>query len=216
VKRGRGGFTLLEVLLTLGILASILAMIYGVLYATLLARKKVDDAAGKQKLVPALFKVLEEDFSTAFLPVPDGKFFVGQDKFYGSTAVDRVDFLAARSSFDPETQNVSDLTEVGYQLKQNPDHTEWYRLLRREDASLDDDPLAGGTLTQLHDKVVAFDIQYFDGKDWVKEWDSKEKKGLPQGVKVEIELHPEIDEIPEDELTDKEPVRETLYVALPK
>ncbi len=212
----RAGFTLLEVMLTLGILASILAMIYGVLYSTLQTRGKVDEVMERQKLVPALFKALEEDFSTAFLPVPDGKMFVGKDLFLGSTPTDRVDFLAARSSFDAETQTVGDVTEVGYQLKQNEVNSNWFRLLRREDPSLDDDPLSGGSLTPLHDKVLSFDVQYFDGKDWLKAWDSKEKKGLPQGVRIDIVLLPVIREMTDEEIEKMEPRTESLFIPLPR
>lgn len=216
MKRARAGFTLLEVLLTLGILASILAMVYGVLYSTLRTRQKVDETMGRQKLVPAMFKVMEEDFSTAFLPTPDAQDFVGKDLSVGSIAADRVDFLAARTSYDTETQSVADLTEVGYQLKRNDEHPEWFRLMRREDPFVDDAPLAGGTLTLLHDKVLSFDVQYFDGKDWQKEWDSKAKKGLPQGVRVDVSLIPILGPMTPAEVEKEQPVTETLVVPLPK
>lgn len=216
MKNRRAGFTLLEVMLTLGILASILAMIYGILYATLKTRQKVDDAMGRQKLVPALFKVMEEDFTTAFLPNTDSQFFVGKDQVFGSTPVDRIDFVAARTSFDPETQSIADLTEVGYQLKRNDDFPEWYRLLRREDPFVDNDPLTGGTLTELHDKVISLDVRYFDGKDWLKAWDSKEKKGLPQGVRIDVTLIPVIGDMEEAAIQKETPATETVILSLPR
>lgn len=172
-------------MIALVVLALVLSMVYGVLLSTLRARETVEQVLAPVTVAPALAALVEGDLAAAFLTADNEKTacFIGKDRAVGLAATDRVDFVAARTVFDPETKQAVDMSELGYQLQENADHRDYFRLYRRQAPGVDDKPTTGGPLVAIYELVKSMDIQYSDGQNWVDGWDSKEKKGLPRAVK---------------------------------
>jgi hypothetical protein len=63
-----------------------------------------------------------------------------------------------------------------------------------EDASAADDQL-------LAPEVVALELQYFDGTEWLTSWDTGTKKGLPLAIEIAIEVQAEQPATPASSLT---------------
>ncbi|MDQ7779455.1 MAG: type II secretion system protein GspJ, partial [Planctomycetota bacterium] len=128
----------------------------------------------------------------AFVPhdaPADKEFFVSKSVTAGVGNIDRLDFVSSRNSYDDERECESDVTELGYQLLPNYEETSLYRLMRREDPFIDDKPTTGGSLAQLHDRVKSVKFEFFDGQEWLPEWNNTKKSGkLPEAVRVEIIL----------------------------
>ncbi len=71
-------------------------------------------------------------------------------------------------------------------------------MIRRQDPAFgpfEGDPEAAASgdrgVHQLADNVWGIDIRYFDGEEWVEEWNSEEEQTLPQAVEVKLILKTE-------------------------
>lgn len=189
----RKGFTLLEVLLTIVILAIIMALIYGVVVSTVQAANRIEEVMQGVEIGPAILSQIREDLDGAFLTDPKAEQFVGLDRKFSYGDRDRVDFLTTTMTYDREKDDLDPrfygLNEVGYTVLDHPHSTDFGILYRRIDPFLDSDPLKGGRLVELYDRVKSFNVEYVDdpSKPAVSTWNSKEKQGkLPRAIRIEL------------------------------
>jgi type II secretion system protein J len=195
MKRIReAGFTLVEIMLAVVILAVIMAIVYGVVGSTVEAQRRIEEVARLSEVGPALLSQIRSDLESAFLP-RDGEYFVGIEKKGSTGDRDRVDFVAGVMAYGSEREGDEAVfhgsNEVGYQVldSQDPKAGGLGVLYRREDYSIDAEPLKGGRLGELYDRVRHFGLEYYDGEKWLGEWNSKRMKNtLPQAVKVELRI----------------------------
>jgi type II secretion system protein J len=190
----RAGFTLIEIMLAVVILAVIMAIIYGVVASTVQAQQRIEEVSRLSEAGPALLGQIRKDLESAFLP-RDGEFFVGLEKKGATGDRDRLDFVSSTMAYGAEREGdeavFHGVNEVGYQVldSTDPQASGFGVLYRREDFSVDAEPLKGGRLTELYDRVRSFDLQYFDGEKWMGEWNSgRMKNKLPVAVKVELKI----------------------------
>lgn len=83
---------------------------------------------------------------------------------------------------------VSDVHEVGFYLKKNPD-SETYNLIRRSSISYDDSPLEGGIEEFLLGNVKSLKFEFKYRSDWTPDWDSRETKRIPRVIKTTIVVY---------------------------
>ena len=189
----RSGFTLLEVILAIALTALVMSMLYGVVSSTILAQRRVEAEMFISEVGPALTTQIRQDLDAVFQPDAEGEYFVGIDRTSGSGESDRVDFLATVMAYGSEDEyeepGFHSVNEIGYQLVPNDTESGVGVLYRRLDYFVDEDPLRGGRLVELYDRVLSFDVQYFDGTQWQKSWATKDNEGnLPEAIKVELKI----------------------------
>jgi len=187
------GFTLVEVLIAVGITAAMAVMTIGSLREVDRAAEVVrlqNERYGAARL--ALARVARE-VSMAFLsdnwdanrfrdPVT---LFVGREDELLFTTLAHVRLYRDAKE--------SDQAVVEYRLDADPDHPAERALFRREKAHLDDEPDRGGRRDLVADRVRALRIQYWDPrrKEWVREWTTRSTehaKELPPRVRLELEM----------------------------
>jgi type II secretion system protein J len=177
---GRRGFTLVELLVT----ASMLALLGTAGYATLAAgtrsaqkARRVSDmvAHGRRALT-----MMATDIRAAVRHDEAG--ITALDAQFEGRDTDTIDFIAHRTrrSNDPEA---TDRCEVGYYIDTS-ERTEADWLLRREDATVDDEPLADGQALLAGPYVSELDLRFHNGSDWVDGWTDSEN--LPEAVRIGI------------------------------
>lgn len=193
-RAGRG-FTLIEVLVALAVMAMVAVSIWAASSQTTRTRTVVQESHDKHHQVRVAFEMMTRDFASAFLsfnraqiePTHD-TVFIGED--HGEE--DRVDFAAfthERRYFDV---NESDQCEVGYFLAPDREDPELLNLVRREAPILDLEPLEGGQQLVLVGDVLELDLQYYDVvmAEWQDAWDTTEVAGdgavLPMQVRVRL------------------------------
>jgi type II secretion system protein J len=192
-RRGRAAFTLIEILLAVSLVAIIMAIAYGVVVSTVKAQERIEETTLGTEIGPVLLNQFRQDVEAAFAPDQETDWFLGQDRKGGVGDRDRLDFvsdvpsLGAEDAYaEPRFNNVN---EVGYLVDDNRQRPGELVLYRREDLWIDEEPLKGGKLTAVYDRVLTFDIQYWDGEKWVESWSSKASEGsLPPAVKVVVKL----------------------------
>jgi type II secretory pathway component PulJ len=181
-------------MLAVVILAVIMAIVYGVVGSTVEAQRRIEEVARLSEVGPALLSQIRSDLESAFLP-RDGEYFVGIEKKGSTGDRDRVDFVAGVMAYGAEREGDEAVfhgsNEVGYQVLDSTDPKSGGLgvLYRREDYSIDAEPLKGGRLSELYDRVRHFGLEYYDGEKWLGEWNSKRMKNtLPQAVKIELRI----------------------------
>jgi len=187
----RRGFTLIELMLAVLILAIMMSIIYGVVVSTVTAARRVEEITASSEIGPAILTQIRTDLEAAFLP-KEGEYFVATKRAAGAGSRDRIDFVSGVMSYgaenDVEAPRFHSINEVGYQTIDSRKDPSVAILYRREDFFIDADPLKGGRLTELYDRVKSFSLKFLDGETWRDDWNSKTQKGLPKAVQIELSI----------------------------
>lgn len=202
----RGGFTLIEVLLTLTIMAGILVTVTRILVSARTTRDTIHNMQEIELAGPAILQRIEDDLRAILVYDRDGRHALRLKNrtVYGFDA-DSLDFVCTTDGLMPFREQDgrpflrADVNEVGYRLRANPDSDDFLELYRREDFGVDDQPFDGGGYALLHDRVKGFEVRAYreNGVDAEPEdtWgDDEEFTGLPAWVEIEltIELSPRL------------------------
>lgn len=176
MKLRRAGFTLLEVMIAIGIIGMIVSLIYGSFARTAESKDMIERGNDIYHQMRWALDKMEADLSTAYLSTNSKSYsiFYGVNRDSGSgQPVDELHFTSFNHlKFNPAARE-SDQCELSYFVMENPETGE-LTLYRREDASPDEDNTEGGEFYELADGIILFNLRYFDGVDWLDEWDSRD------------------------------------------
>lgn len=207
MTRARAGFTLIEVIVTILIMAGIMVSISQILTAVRNTRDRIHNMQEAHLAGPAILDRIENDLRAldTYDREPGVSLRVTNRVIAGLDA-DSLDFVATTDSAVIERQASAqrfvraDRNEVGYRLRANPLHDDFLELWRREDFGIDDEPFDGGNYSFLCERVKGFNIEVFeeDGPEAepLESWGTKEDEhtGLPERLEIEItvELAPRL------------------------
>jgi type II secretion system protein J len=188
---GFNGFTLLEVLIAVTIMAGIVTVIY-TSFST--ASRNVAQAEARRDqmdLARTLMSKISNDITNAYYnPLMPATIFYGKksttaqdDQRYDSIS------LTTLTNWRKPGSKESDLWEVGYRFDEQPDKSTrvMVRSEKRE-LSSDQPPLEGGTDYIITDRIKGFRLRYFNGLTWSDEWDSRTLQMLPKSVEIALEF----------------------------
>jgi general secretion pathway protein J len=174
--------TLLEVLVSIAIVAMIGTLIYGAFHGMNRSRTNMDVVNDRYHQGRGALSRMARELSASFLSAhePFGAQ-MGAQQSYRQTAflggddrpADRVDFTSFSHRRLRADSHESDQNELSYFASRDPD-TGNLDLVRRESKYIDDDPAHGGIVQVLAENIDSFDVQYLDGMtgEWVESWDS--------------------------------------------
>jgi general secretion pathway protein J len=172
------GFSLLEVMVAMGIIALIAVLIYGGFSGMNRSRNnmiEVNDRYGQgRQALSRMARELSAAYISAHMPFQQVQY-TRQTAFIGggSGPADRIDFTAfANVRFRADT-HVSDQAEISYFAAHNPE-TGGIDLVRRIDRVIDEDPKRGGSVQVMVENITAFEVRYLDPltNQWTDTWDS--------------------------------------------
>jgi prepilin-type N-terminal cleavage/methylation domain-containing protein len=144
VTRNRRGFTLLEIILALGITAIVLSVVYTTMRT---AGRSLQSLSVRNELYRATYALLEEigtELSSSFLS-PHGHplngraitYFRVEDEEEGGMPRDNLYFTTLGHAYSPLAQGESDQSEICYTVRHSRKRDELV-LLKKEDITLDD------------------------------------------------------------------------------
>lgn len=199
--RSRSGFTLVEVMVTLLIVAMIMLTVTEMLTGARTTRDSIHNIEEQQRAGPAILQAIENDLRALFMHDRDARDAIRiTNRILSGFDADSIDFVASTDSLLPYREHDgqvfrrADVNEVGYRLRANPASEDFLELYRREDFGIDDEPFDGGRYAFLHDRVKGFDIRIFeeDGVEAepVESWGTSldEFSGLPLRIEIELTL----------------------------
>ncbi|MCA9623590.1 MAG: prepilin-type N-terminal cleavage/methylation domain-containing protein [Myxococcales bacterium] len=183
--RGRRGFTLLEVMVSVAIISLIGVLIYGAFTGMHKARSNVSSISDRYQQGRQAIDRMSRELVAAYIsnhkPTVQNQSvrqtaFIGHDQSSG----DRLDFSAFAGQRLSHDSHVSDQAEISYFLADNPD-TGGRDLVRRISRNIDDDVTRGGLVQVMAENVESFDVVYLDPttNEWTATWDTLQPTAQP-------------------------------------
>jgi general secretion pathway protein J len=178
------GFTLLEVVISVGILVVILTIVYTTFNSSIKAFTAMEnqgDAYARARIV--LNRMSEEIGSIYFSLQNRNTGLVGEDKDEDDLPADSLHFTSLSHIRWVKDSKESELCEIGYYVEKDEETRESF-LFRREDWNVDGTLDEGGNPLELAEGVDGLNFRYYDGEEWLDAWDSRIKGGLPKAIEV--------------------------------
>lgn len=197
-RAGQRGLTLIEVLVSVAILAMIATLIYGAFDSLSRGKKGEAQRGERSRQARAAIDRMSRELTSAYLtmhtPPPSLQTRVVAFKGTNGTPYDRVDFASfAHLRVDKDSKE-SDQAEIGFFALSDPDKDGKVDLVRREQTPPDQDPQRGGVVSVVCEDIESFDVRYFDPTtgQWLEQWDSTQvtaqQNRLPFEVKITLVL----------------------------
>jgi len=193
-----GGFTLLEVLIAVAIMAGIVTIIYSSFFTASRNVEQAEAIRDSSDMARTLMMKIADDISDAYynpaMNTPEViTIFNGKKEQTDPTDErsrhDSITLTTLTNWRRPNTQE-TDLWEVGYFFKQKPDGSGSV-MMRREKRELSKDSPAGegGIEYEITDRVKFFQLRYNEvGDTWYDEWNSTTRNRLPKLVEIALTL----------------------------
>jgi general secretion pathway protein J len=182
------GFTLLEVLLALTILAVIMTSIYGSFATTGRNVESAEEIRDGTDRVRTLISRLTNDIANACIVGGMSETFFYGKKYEAEEDKQRFDsiYLTTLTNWRKPDSREMELWEVGYFFQERPEG-KGRVLMRKEKRELSRDvpPREGGVDYELTDTVQGLQLRYYNGVKWADEWI---QGGLPKAVDIVLTL----------------------------
>jgi general secretion pathway protein J len=194
------GFTLVELLIAVAVLALISTLLYGAFDGLQRTRDGVTRIADRYHQGRATLQRMAYEVGGAYLSAhapPDLNTVAMRTAFIGTrdTPAARLDFNSfCNRRYDKDVKE-SDQAEISYFGSPNPNGSGQLDLARRISARLDLEPERGGRVEVLATDIELFELHYLDPQtgEWVEKWDSTQALGqhnkLPLQVRVLLVLN---------------------------
>jgi general secretion pathway protein J len=189
------GFTLLEIMLAVSVLALVGTMIYGGFSQTALNKARVEEDVDHSRIVHMALARMTRELTMAFVSThvnPSLDLRVVDTAFVGSDngKDDRIDFTSFSHRRLYRNARESDQNEISYFVTEHPDDPGVQVLARREQNRIDDNPRRGGKSQILVENVEEFNLEYFDPllTDWVQTWDTEDVLAQPNRLPTQVRI----------------------------
>jgi general secretion pathway protein J len=201
MRRARG-FTLIEIMISVAILAMVTTLVWGSFKQTFKTKTAVEAQSSRYRTVRVGLQRLARELSMAYISQnedtsqPERRtLFVGKHSMGGDNV--RFSYFGHQRLY--QDANEADTAQVEYFTARNPDDSRKTDLLRRETRRLanykpTDQPNEVDVVT---DDIVSFKLDYWDQRDkqWREEWVTNSADGqpdrLPGRIRITLTVHDE-------------------------
>lgn len=176
-----GGFTLIEVLLAVSLVAMMATLVFGSLYVTTSAIDAARASSANEQIVRSTLRVMTDELSVG-VSLPSGPW-MGINGQQDGQPADSIAFLTMGQFRGAESTKDTELVRIVY----TREGERLLRFVRRNLYGLTDESIEQ---VELASKVKAFNVRFYDGKTnlWVDEWDGRGRSGTPKALLIELTL----------------------------
>jgi prepilin-type N-terminal cleavage/methylation domain-containing protein len=190
----RVGFTLLEVIISIALMAIILGSAYACFDAGIRGKRMIEPRVEIFQNARVAMALMTADLRDACSLSKDFDF-LGTHRTIGEMAADNLDF--ATHNYTPTADRQADFCEISYYLNQDPTNGT-FTLFRRRNPVIAPDPLSGGSEEEIATGLLGARFEYFDGFDWYDTWgdltgkkqtsnkDQPNMSGMPAAVRITL------------------------------
>lgn len=196
----QNGFTLLEVMIAMAILAAMALAMFVATQQTLNSKADTEGRDDANHAVVQAMGRIAGDLEMAIMVRSKDLLGATYDGEYGLEGQEqRIDFVTMSHARFLADSKESEISEVSYYLAPMPDEPNMQVLMRREATTVDKNSQQGGIAYPILENVQSLRFEYLDAKsdEYKKIWDSKSIESnnrMPQAVKITIET-----QMPDDE-----------------
>jgi general secretion pathway protein J len=175
------GFTLVEILLAVALVAMMATLVFGSLYATTSAIDTVRTQSANEQIVRSTLRVMADELSVSAPPTKEIPW-VGINALYDGQPADTIAFLTMGEFRGAESAKDTEMVRIVYTREGD-------RLLRFARKNLYGLTDASVEQVELANKVKGFNVRYYDKTSnlWLDEWDLA-RHGAPKAILIELTL----------------------------
>ena len=180
--RLEGGFTLVEVLLAVSLVAMMAALVFGSLFVTTSAIDAARASSANEQMIRSTLRVMTDELSVG-KSTQAGPWMGINGQLEGQPA-DTIAFLTMGQFRGAESTKDTELVRIVYTREGD----RLLRYVRKNLYGLTDESVGQ---IELATKVKAFNIRYYDEKNrlWVDEWDGRGRlTSVPKALLIELTL----------------------------
>ena len=194
--RGQGGFTLIEIMLALALMALVTALLWGTFAQTAKVKKRIEQAQDRTHTLRVALMRMSREIEMAFVSASESIGVQERRTMFSGTA--HTDFDELLFAWFGHQRMRSDAAEgdtalVHYFTAPDPEDPQTTNLMRRETRRLEakDPELIPGETYLLCPDIARLKLAYYDykEKDWREEWDTTKADGLqylPTQVRISL------------------------------
>ena len=192
--RSSAGLTLIELMLSIGILAIVLVMIAGSFNAVIHSKAHGEARLDVDRQGRAILWELSNEIRGAVqTPLrPSNVLFIGLGQMRSGSPVDAITISTLAAGHRRAITGLDAEQLVSYSVTPNPRVRGWYILSRSQRSGLMVSSNSNATLPiDLADNIIALHMKYFNGNDWLESWDSTAvppPAQLPYAVSIDLVL----------------------------
>jgi type II secretion system protein J len=193
------GFTLLEVLIAVAIMAGIITVVYTAFFTSSRNVEQAESIRDSTDLARTLMQKLANDITNAYskqgmnssavVTIFNGKK-EQTDPTDEKSRLDSITLTTLTNSRRPNSKE-TELWEVGYFFREKPNGS-GHVMMRREKRELSTASPAGegGYEYEISDRIKFFQLRYNQtgGNTWLDEWNSTTQNSLPKFVEIALTL----------------------------
>jgi general secretion pathway protein J len=200
-RRSQSGLTLVELMLSLGLLALMMFLAWSTTKGTVQIKKGLEQTQVRNHEVRVAMSRMVRDLSAAYLSNNENTNATNEQRrtlFVGKSSgtVDELRFSTLAHEPLWANANESEQTSIQYMAESDPEKSGQTNLVRREQRRLSDENFKSelAEYDVLLHNVERVKLEYWDwqDKDWQERWDSTaadgERNRLPTRVRITIEL----------------------------
>jgi type II secretion system protein J len=201
-RQNSRAFTLVELVISVSLMALILASAYVCLTSGLFSQRLVNARTEAIQSARVAMAMMASDLRAA-CPLSKDLEFLGMRRVLGEMDADNLDF--GTHNYTPRHVREGDFCETSYFVAKEPESGK-YSLWRRRDPTPDDAPLSGGSREEIARGLSGLRFEYYDGWDWYDDWGDPQGKGkaqnslraqpnlsgLPEAVRITLWLDPDL------------------------
>jgi general secretion pathway protein J len=176
------GFTLVEMLLAVTLSALLLVTVYSTYFSI---ARSIDTTSETQELLET-GRILLEMVKRDIRGITGGRFPLISTLRETNGKLD-ADIAFVTSA--PSATNPLKWSKVGYALIQDQGGKRVF--VRKEATNPNDDIDQIGRIFEISRLVSSFQMSFFDGAEWVEQWDSRSTGKLPKQVRITVEISDE-------------------------
>ena len=175
-----GGFTLIEILLAVSLVAMMASLVFGSLYVTLSAIDSARAKSADEQIVRSTLRLMIDELSVS-VGRPIGPW-MGINGQYDGRPADSVAFLTMGQFRGADSAKDTELVRIVYTREGD----RLLRFVRRNLYGLTDESVEQ---VELATKVKGFNVRYYDGKSklWLDEWTGRGTES-PKAILLELTL----------------------------
>src|SRR6185436_6035571 len=188
-KISQSGFTLLEMILAMGMISMLAVSLYGTLRVAFKAKESATAGIAPMRSASVALDLMGQDLESA-LP-PTGLLagaFLAQHLGDTQNSQDTIEFYAIGTSDSLDPPNSAAFRKIDIGVVPSP-NGKGYVLLRRITSNLLSPQEVTPDEEILCRNVRSFALRYYDGQTWYEDWDSTQMGDiLPVAVQVDLQI----------------------------
>jgi hypothetical protein len=178
----------LEILVAIAITAVIFSLVYGSFSTSFSVSDRImEDREFYRTVRVTLSRMIHELESAYWNPDEEGTLLMGSHAQVDGYPRDSVRFTSLSHYRRGAENRESDLNLLRYYLEEDRGHSTLL-LFHEEEVNLFSLTPKTQQVFELGERLKGLEFKYYDGKEWVENWDSTERRGLPKAIEINLVL----------------------------